>query len=405
MYCNHKCRAWASYFRLRVGELPPPRWRHPALESDDPVLSGAAERAQQLGEANGWDSSTTRCVLDGLVTVLDGLAAGERVLMSDVRTKTHRHVSKPRLAEVLADLDLLEDDAASAIRSWIDRSTDALSPGFAEPVRHWLLVLLDGDSRSKPRSQATVYRYFGSVRPFLEHWATKYDHLREVTKTDIYAVLEPLRSYPRNNAVCALRSLFRFARKRGLTFVNPTTGVKSRPADPGMVPMTDTEINAVEQLAVSPTERLVLALAAEHAARTSTIRHLTLDDVDLPNRRITIAGHNQRLGELSRRALLVWLEYRRAAWPHAPNRHLLVNTRTALNKGPVSAPYISFRLKRSGFSIDRIRADRILHEALTAGPDPLHLSLVFNISHDTAFRYSKVAEQLLSDELEQRTEQ
>lgn len=55
----------------------------------------------------------------------------------------------------------------------------------------------------------------------------------------------------------------------------------------------------------------------------------------------------------------------------------------------------------SGFSIDRIRADRILHEALTAGPDPLHLSLVFNLDHATALRYTTVAEQILSDELEQ----
>jgi hypothetical protein len=41
------------------------------------------------------------------------------------------------------------------------------------------------------------------------------------------------------------------------------------------------------------------------------------------------------------------------------------------------------RVVNNGSSIDRIRADRILHEALTAGPDPLHLSLVFNISHAT----------------------
>lgn len=45
----------------------------------------------------------------------------------------------------------------------------------------------------------------------------------------------------------------------------------------------------------------------------------------------------------------------------------------------------------NGFTIERIRADRILHEALTAGPDPLHLSLVFGISHNTALRYTTAA--------------
>src|SRR5664279_5624165 len=28
-----------------------------------------------------------------------------------------------------------------------------------------------------------------------------------------------------------------------------------------------------------------------------------------------------------------------------------------------------------------LRGDRILHEALTIGPDPLHLAMVFNLSH------------------------
>lgn len=33
--------------------------------------------------------------------------------------------------------------------------------------------------------------------------------------------------------------------------------------------------------------------------------------------------------------------------------------------------------------------------------DPLHLSLVFHLSHHTASRYTAIAEQLLGDELEQ----
>lgn len=164
--------------------------------------------------------------------------------------------------------------------------------------------------------------------------------------------------------------------------------------------MTGTEIRAIEQLAVEPAQRLAVALAAEHAARTSTIRHLTLGDLDMPNRRITLDRHNQRLGELTYRALRAWLDHRRVAWPRTPNRHVLVNAKTVLNTGPVSGQYIRFCLGRNGFSIDRIRADRILHEALTAVPDPLHRSLVFNISHATATRYAAVAEHLLSDELE-----
>ena len=79
--------------------------------------------------------------------------------------------------------------------------------------------------------------------------------------------------------------------------------------------MTDEEIRAVEQAATTPAQRLTVALAAVHAARPEAIRELTLDDIDLPSRRITIAGHRQRLGELTHHALLAWLDYRRATWP------------------------------------------------------------------------------------------
>ena len=54
--------------------------------------------------------------------------------------------------------------------------------------------------------------------------------------------------------------------------------------------------------------------------------------------------------------------------------------------------FVNLRVQRTGCSVDRIRADCILHEALTAGPDPLRLTLDFGVSHNTAARYATVAE-------------
>ena len=48
-----------------------------------------------------------------------------------------------------------------------------------------------------------------------------------------------------------------------------------------------------------------------------------------------------------------------------------------------------------GISLERIRRDRILHEALATGADPLHLSLVFNIDHTNAMAYANAARDLL----------
>jgi integrase len=87
--------------------------------------------------------------------------------------------------------------------------------------------------------------------------------------------------------------------------------LKSQPVDQDLLPITDDEVRSIEQLASEPLEHLVVALSAEHACRTSVIRKLTLDDIDLPNGRITLARHNQRLGELTHGALIAWLDHRR----------------------------------------------------------------------------------------------
>src|SRR5262249_53712224 len=106
------------------------------------------------------------------------------------------------------------------------------------------------------------------------------------------------------------------------------------------------------------------------------------------------------LGQLTRTALLAWLGHRHATWPHTTNRHVLVTRISALGTGPVSADYPDKHQLR-GISLDRIRRDRILHEALATGADPLHLSLVFNIDHTTAMAYANAARNLLGSPAEQ----
>jgi site-specific recombinase XerD len=395
VYCGSNCSALASYYRRKRGTAAPPRWQHPALGSGNPALRVAAARARQLGEAHGWSPSTIRCVLDGLMVLLDGRPGGERVTLSEIRTRTPRHTSAPRVAEVLAGLDLLEDDSIPAVRSWIERRTGELPQGFAAAVRAWLLVLLDGDARARPRSPASIYVYFTAVQPFIAQWSADRGHLREVTAADIKAVLDPLRGHQLRTATVAVRSLFRFAKKRGLVFANPAARLTAVGPGGSLLPMSDAEIRAVEQAVTSPAQRLIVALAAVHAARWAAIRGLTLDDIDLPNRRITIAGHPQRLGELTCRTLRAWLDYRRATWPRTPNRHVLISERTALGSGPVTRSFLTWNLQRHGVSIERIRRDRVLHEALTARADPLHLALVFGLAHTTASKYTLIACDLL----------
>jgi hypothetical protein len=137
-----------------------------------------------------------------------------------------------------------------------------------------------------------------------------------------------------------------------------------------------------------------------HAARPKAIRELTLDDIDLPNRRITITGHRQPLGEFTRHALLAWLGYRRVTWPDTGNRHVLISRISALGTEPVSPDYLDKHQLR-GISLEHIRRDRILQEALATGADSLHLTLVFNIDHTNAVAYADAARNLLSGPAEQ----
>jgi hypothetical protein len=171
------------------------------------------------------------------------------------RVRPRSHSSATRIAEVLAELGMLHDDTTAAIRTWIDRRTGELPAGFGRDVRAWLVVLLDGDARTRPRSHATVHFHFGRVRPFIECWAATRGHLREITSSDVDTVLEPLRGHRRYNAITALRSLFRFAKRRGLTFTNPTRHLRGgRDAGRTVLPMTAGQIRAVQQAAATPAQ-------------------------------------------------------------------------------------------------------------------------------------------------------
>ena len=159
--------------------------------------------------------------MDGLTVLLDGRPTGERVTLTEIRTRTPRHTSAPRVAEVLAGLGLLEDDTTPAIRSWIERRAGKLPQGFATAVQSWLLVLLDGDTRARPRSHASIYVYFAAVQPLIEQWAADRGHLREVTAADIKVVLDPLRGHQLRTTTVAVRSLFRFAKSADWSSLTP----------------------------------------------------------------------------------------------------------------------------------------------------------------------------------------
>ena len=69
---------------------------------------------------------------------------------------------------------------------------------------------------------------------------------------------------------------------------------------------------------------------------------------------------------------------------------------------PVSENWLTSTFRGLGVTLEQLRVDRQLDEALTAGPDPLHLASVFGIGDETAIRYASAARQLLASAAERR---
>jgi len=57
-------------------------------------------------------------------------------------------------------------------------------------------------------------------------------------------------------------------------------------------------------------------------------------------------------------------------------------------------------VRRLTATLERLRVDRQLDEALTHGPDPLHLAAVFGLDDKTAIRYANAARHILETEAE-----
>ncbi|MEW9551169.1 hypothetical protein [Nonomuraea sp. NPDC050783] len=277
----------------------------------------------------------------------------------------------------------------------MDRRIDQLTHDIGVDVRAWTHELLYGGRRSRPRDKGTVRTYLMAAHPALITWSATYSTLREVTRHDAEQALADLTGSHRRRVAVALRSLFRFAKRTGRIFADPTRRLSGGPPNSALPMPLDNRLlaQAVEQ-ATTPAQRLVLALAAIHAARPGTLCQLTLDDIDIPNRRITLRGHTRRLDDLTAQLLTEYLRERATRWPRTANPHLFLSERTAHDTQPTTDWWLKKQFRGLGLTVNQIRMDRQLEEALAQGPDALHLAAIFGISERAAIRYANAARQL-----------
>jgi Phage integrase, N-terminal SAM-like domain len=386
LYAAPPARDYArAAFDLRGGAVPGNAWLDWALR-----LSWAA------GEARGWQPGTRRALQRVLVMLLAGHRDGETIPASAVHALARRHsVSAQCAEEIVTAMGILADDRPGLFARWLDARLTGLPAGVARETRRWALTLHDGGPRASPRSPHTARAYVRAALPALLAWASAYEHLREVTRDDVVSYLAGLHGHDRYQAVAALRSLFTWARKAGVIFRNPATRIRLGKRDlPVWQPLAAADLAAAAAAAApSPQARVCVVLAAVHAARPGAIRALQLDDVDLAAQRLRLAGASRPMGELTCKVLREWLEFRQQRWPGTSNPHLLVSKESALHHGPVSTGYLT-SLRGLPATLERLRIDCQLAEAMATGFDPLHLAGVFGISEQTAIRYAVNARQL-----------
>jgi len=371
------------------------RRRHANLSN--PFLAQARRSATRISEARGWSKRLIECVDRALVIVLSDHALGDTVSYSELFPVIRRYkLSIARTVEVLDDVGIFHDDRIDSFEAWMASKLTDVSPGIRSDVEDWVRTLREGSHRSAPRSIDTVWGYLNSARPILNDWSTRCEHLREVTRDDIDEAIIDLKGERRRHTTTVMRSLFRHCKKTGTIFQNPTTHTHVGKQEDGIIlPLNPVEIKRTLAAITTPAARLTVALAAIHAARTSAICELRLDDIDIGNRRLAIGGRVRPLDDLTRQTIVTWLNYRRHRWPNTANKHLIMNAHTAVENGPVSKVSMTAPFRGQTATIERLRIDRQLEEALHHGPDPLHLATIFDLDPKTAIRYSNAARQLL----------
>ena len=368
------------------------------------ALSRTRSIAAELAETRGWNSRIVIETGRALAVVLADHQAEDLIAWTGLSATLHsRDLSVTRTAQILDLAGLLDDDRISSFAALRQSRLQLLPSPMAADVEHWLLTRSKGGPRSRPRNDHTVRMNLNRVHPLLLDWAGQdYLHLREVTTADVVAATEFLPSTRRRQTLTALRSLFGHCKKTGRIFRDPTHGIHDGQRPLIVIqPLRPEEINQATAAAITPAARLALALAAVHAARPKTIRELHLDDVDVGNRRLVLTGRARPLDDLTRTLLLAWLQHRGRRWPDTTNPHLIVNQQTAMTTRPVSENWLTESCRGLTATLEALRVDRQLEEALTHDGDPLHLAAVFGIDDTTAIRYATIARQLLATAAEQ----
>jgi hypothetical protein len=363
---------------------------------DARVLATVLRRVDGHAERHGWTTSHTSSVR-GAMRILLGLqqTPGAQIRASEVRELSQLGYSVPAVTAVLTEAGMLDDDLDPPIVTWFNSQTAALPSEFRVELGVWFDVMRNGSPtppRRLPRREATIVSQLSAAMPTIRRWAEQHQSLREVTRDDIKAAL-PASGWQRSLLLQALRSIFRILKGRQVVFVNPTTHMHApAPAYPIPAPVDITAVRAAVD-DDQPARALIAALIAYHAIRALDLR--AMHTTDIRDGRLRIDRHTIPLAEPVRACLAAYLDYRNTTWPNTINPHLFINRRSATHTRPVNTNWLRDTL---GIAPQALRRDRILDEAIATGGDLRQLTDMFDMHVTTAYRYTRIADQVRTAE-------
>nr|WP_260616844.1 hypothetical protein [Streptomyces sp. WAC05458] len=333
-----------------------------------------------------------------LTILMYWLGAEAAVLERDVHglAQLDPNLAAKPVCQFLRARGLLVDDPdlhQDADLVWIEAALDVLPQPVASEVRAWVdLLRSQGRREDEFRSWDGIRRYLTYVQPVLTDWtASGVVTLREITQQQVEDAVNDLSGHARRQLAIVLRSLFRSLKRQRVVFRDPARNlpVGDLKGMPRSVP-SDLLAGLLDHSA-TPLGRLTVALAAVHAISGHDIRAIRTADVNLARGTVEIRRgllrHTLYLEQFTHRLAAEWLTYRHRRWPASTNPHLLVSQKTALDPDQPAVNIGTLRrVLPKGVTLDGLRQDRILNEALECG-DPLKLMRLFGITEKTAMHY------------------
>lgn len=228
-------------------------------------------------------------------------------------------------------------------------------------------------SGTRPRTDHTIESNLAVVRDFavLLTESTGKQDWALVTTADVEAFLAQ-RPANRRRCLGMLGCFFRWAKKNRLVLIDPTRGL-STSRQRGFTGKTLTKAEQRQLLRrwtssgsdVHPHEQLVGVLSLLHAASSSELRGLRMDDINVQTRELRLGRrpYPVPLDPTSWHALEVCLDHRTVM--ATLNPHVLVTRATRTRSTPASEAYLAHVLDAAGTTAKALRSTRLVQLVAT----------------------------------------